>query len=222
MPEDTTSLPARRPGTAAVAARGRRVVRRHETDPTLLRPTRAWAVSAGIVGLLGGTLWLLFRESGALLAQDTVGAGPSRAGVDFFVYILATNAGAFAWCLLGWLTFGVGSLVAGSFVMATLVISISTGFEILGDASWPAIGVHAGLELLACAVATAAGMVPAVGTLLARRSDVADGFESGPGWGWRWRTYLALVVRTAPVTAGALGVLVVGALWEAAVAVRFV
>lgn len=146
---------------------------------------------------------------------ETVAIQPvSASGPDLFFYIVATNTATLAWCLLGWLTFGVGSLIAGSVAIAAVVVSIETGIEVMGSASLLALGVHAGLELLACALATTAGLFPAVCVLLRP--------SSGSKGGAPVRAYFARIVSAAPLAAAAVAIVFVGALWETVVAVRLV
>lgn len=175
----------------------------------------AWLITFAGVGLMTALLGTLLHDVGRGLADGVTVAGPSARGLEMFGDVLVTNGRTLLWCLAGWFSLGLVSLLAGSVAVAVVIISLSTGFTLLNENMWMSFGLHAWTELLACVLATGAGIFPTVATWLQLR-----GVPSPTLAVWR-DAYLRNIRRSVPVAATAMLLILAGAAWEAFIAVGF-
>jgi hypothetical protein len=175
----------------------------------------AWLLTCTGVGVMVVLLVGLLHDTGRGLIDGVTVTGPRARGAELFVDVLVTNGRTLLWCLAGWFSFGLFSMLAGSVAVSMVVISLSTGFLLITDDAWISFGLHAGTELLACALATCAGVFPAIATWLELRHAAT---RTVAAWA---DAYLRNVKRSFPLAACAMALIVAGAGWEAFIAVTY-
>lgn len=107
--------------------------------------------------------------SGMSFDSDDLHVVQPERGWRFFFSVVLGNLSAMIMCLTGIATLGVGSILGGAFAMSNLGVSLALARSALGDANWfEIVGIHATFEIIAMAVAIAAGVFPLVATILSR------------------------------------------------------